>query len=57
MQRQNIHEEDIFAAAREPGLAAGRTSTPSCSKFDGAFSVIAAKDAGDDMLKDVRRNP
>lgn len=56
MQRQNIHEEDIFAAAREHGLGRMEDLHAVVLEVDGAFSVIAAKNAGDDMLKDVRRN-
>jgi uncharacterized membrane protein YcaP (DUF421 family) len=55
MQRQNIHEEDILAAAREHGIGRLAELHAVVLEVDGAFSVIAAKDAGDDTLKDVRR--
>jgi len=56
MQRQNIHEEDIFTAAREHGIGRMADLHAVVLEIDGSFSVIAVKDAGDDMLKDVRRS-
>jgi uncharacterized membrane protein YcaP (DUF421 family) len=55
MRRENIHDEDIFAAAREHGIGRLADLHAVVLEIDGQFSVIAAKDAGDDMLKDVRR--
>jgi uncharacterized membrane protein YcaP (DUF421 family) len=57
MKRQNIHEEDIYAAAREHGIGRLGDLHAVVLEVDGQFSVIAAKDGGDDMLKDVQRTP
>jgi uncharacterized membrane protein YcaP (DUF421 family) len=55
MKHENIHEEDILAAARERGIGRLGDLHAVVLEIDGQFSVIAAKDAGDDTLKDVRR--
>jgi uncharacterized membrane protein YcaP (DUF421 family) len=55
MRRQHIHEEDIFAAAREKGIGRLADLHAVVLEVDGEFSVIAVKDAGEDMLQDVRR--
>jgi uncharacterized membrane protein YcaP (DUF421 family) len=54
MRRENIHEEDILAAAREHGLGRLADIHAVVLEVDGAFSVIATRDAGDDTLKDVK---
>jgi len=55
MTRQNIHKEDILAAAREHGIGRLHDLHAVVLEIDGQLSVIAAKDAGDDTLEDVRR--
>jgi uncharacterized membrane protein YcaP (DUF421 family) len=55
MTRQNVHEEDILAAAREHGLGRLLDLHAVVLEVDGQFSVIPARDAGDDTLKDVIR--
>jgi uncharacterized membrane protein YcaP (DUF421 family) len=55
MKQQNIHEEDILAAAREHGLGRLADVHAVVLEVDGQFSLIAARDAGDDTLKDVVR--
>jgi uncharacterized membrane protein YcaP (DUF421 family) len=55
MQEENIHEEDILAAARQHGVGRLEDLHAVVLEVDGTFSVIPIKDAGDGTLKDVRR--
>jgi uncharacterized membrane protein YcaP (DUF421 family) len=57
MRREHIHEEDILATARLHGLGRLADVHAVVLEVDGEFSVIAAKDGGDDTLKDVERWP
>ena len=55
MRREHVDEEDVLAAAREKGIGRLADIHAVVLEVDGEFSVIAAKDAGDETLKDVRR--
>ena len=55
MTRENIDREDVLAAAREHGIGRMRDIHAVVLEIDGQLSVIAARDAGDDTLEDVRR--
>jgi len=55
MRRENIHEEDIFAAARLHGLGRLTDLHAVVLEVDGEFSVIPAEHASDETLKDVKR--
>lgn len=55
MRREHVHEEDILATAREHGVGRLADIHAVVLEVDGQLSVISARDAGDDTLKDVTR--
>jgi uncharacterized membrane protein YcaP (DUF421 family) len=56
LQRENVDEDDILAAARERGIGRVADLHAVVLEVDGSFSVIPAWHAGDDTLKDVARH-
>ena len=55
MSRENVDEEDVFAALRKKGFAQLRDVEAVVLEIGGAFSVIPRQDGAHDALQDVKK--
>ena len=54
MERENVDEEDVFAAMRQHGIAELKDVATVVLEIGGGFSVIPKEKAGTDALQDVQ---